>query len=344
MQPQQPPRRRLRRLGTALAIIVVILVLGYNGYVGYEASRRAVAVDENRSHDCRTPMDVYGWPYEAINYPITDDAHLRADNKDMTNCANQGVKAGDEVVTSDGIHIAGWYIPAGDGAPPTAPTIVLVHGYGQNKTGILHYAPGLHQRFNLVAFDERNGGRSTGTQTTLGVLEEKDVRAIIDWVERVKHPAHLGVFGNSMGAAAAIGEARTDTRVEALALDSMHTRIVYQFEQRLKAHGHPPYPGTWATFIGTWLRTGVWFGSADPVDALPDLGKRPIMLTHGTADTEDLPERTQSFYAQAKASGLTIELHWCPGATHGRVDDDCAGDFARWLDTFFGRALSLPTA
>ena len=344
MHRPQRSSRRVLRVAIAVVIVVVVAGLGYTGYVGYEASRQAVSVDENRSHDCRTPMDVYGWAYEAINYPMADDARIRADNRDMTDCASQGVKAGDEVVTSDGIHVAGWYIPAADGASATAATIVLVHGYGQNKTGILHYAPGLHQRFNLVAFDERNGGRSTGSQTTLGVLEQKDVRAMIDWVERVKHPAHLGVFGNSMGAAAAIGEARTDTRVEALALDSMHTRIVYQFEQRLKARGHPPYPGTWATFIGTWLRTGVWFGSGDPMDALPDMGSRPLMLTHGTADTEDLPERTQAFFNQAKAAGLTIELHWCAGATHGRVDDVCAGDLARWLDAFFGRALSPPAA
>jgi pimeloyl-ACP methyl ester carboxylesterase len=335
--------RRLRRLVLALAIVVLMAGLGYTAYVGIEASRQAVSVDENRSHECRTPTDLYGWPYEAINYPISDDAALRADNPDMADCTSQGAKAGDEVVTSDGIHIAGWYIPAGDGALPIAPTIVLVHGYGQNKSGIIHYAPGLHQHFNLVAFDQRNGGRSTGSQTTLGVLEERDVRAIIDWVERVKHPGHLGVFGNSMGAASAIGEARTDTRVEALALDSMHTRIVYQFEQRLKSRGHPAYPGTWATFIGTWLRTGVWFGSADPLDAIPDMGSLPIMLTHGTADTEDLPDRTQAFYDKAKAAGLTIELHWCPGATHGRVDDVCPDDLASWLDTFFVRSLSPST-
>ena len=330
----------MRRFGLILAIIIVIVTLGYMSYVGYEASRQAVSVDEHRSRDCRTPDVLFGWSYEAINYPIADDARLRATNTDLTNCTTQGVKAGDEVITSDGIRIAGWYIPAGDGAPPRAPTIILVHGYGSNKSGILHYAPGLHEHFNLVAFDERNGGRSTGTQTTLGVLEQRDVRAIIDWVERTKHPTHLGVFGNSMGAAAAIGEARHDSRVKALALDSMHTRIVYQFEQRLIAVGHPAYPGTWATFIGTWLRTGVWFGSADPADAISDVGARPIMLTHGTADSEDLPARTRAFYNDARAAGLTIELHWCAGAGHGRVDDVCPTALAGWLDAFFSRTLA----
>ena len=166
---------------------------------------------------------------------------------------------------------------------------------------------------------------------------------MIDWVERVKHPAHLGVFGNSMGAAAAIGEARTDTRVEALALDSMHTRIVYQFEQRLKARGHPAYPGTWAVFFGTWLRTGLDFGAADPIDALPDMGSRPILLTHGTADREDLPARTQAFYEQAKAMGLSIELHWCEGAGHGQVDQVCPDAFGGWVLAFFTGAFAPAT-
>jgi pimeloyl-ACP methyl ester carboxylesterase len=330
---------RLRRVGSAVAVVPLLLGIGYTGYVGYEASRQAVNVDEHRSRDCRTPDLIFGWTYEAINYPIEDDATLRRANPDMASCSDQGVKAGGEVVTSDGVQIAGWYIPAADGSGPEGPTIVLVHGYAGDKSGILQYGSALHDRYNLVAFDERNGGRSTGTQTTLGVLEQNDVHAIVDWVERTKKPAHLALFGNSMGAAAAISEARHDPRVEALALDSMHTRIVYQFEQRLKAAGHPAYPGTWATFLGTWLRTGVWFGSADPADALADIRTRPVMLTHGTADTEDLPDRTQTFYDDATAAGLTIELHWCPGAGHGHVKDVCPHELAGWLVDFFGRAL-----
>jgi pimeloyl-ACP methyl ester carboxylesterase len=329
----------LRRFGLILATIGVIGAFAYTGYVGVEASRQAVSVDEHRSHDCRTPDVRFGWAYEAINYPIADDARLRADDPDQSNCATEGVQAGGEVVTSDGVRIAGWYIPAGDGAPPTAAIVVLVHGFGSNKSGILGYARGLHEHFNLVVLDQRNGGRSTGTQTTLGVLEQRDVRAIIDWAESTKHPTHLGVLGNSMGAAAAIGEARGDPRVEALALDSMHSRIVYQFEQRMTAAGHPAYPGTWATFLGTWIRTGVWFGSADPADAIADMGQRPILLTHGTADSEDQPARTQALYDDARAAGRRIELEWCDGAGHGQVDNVCPSQFAGWLEMFFTQAL-----
>jgi pimeloyl-ACP methyl ester carboxylesterase len=280
-----------------------------------------------------------GWTYEAINYDIADDAALHAANPDLTDCATQGAAAGDEIVTAGGVRIAGWYVPAANGAGPDAPTVVLVHGYAANKSDILPYAAGLHEAFNLVAFDQRNGGRSTGSQTTYGVLEQEDLRAVIDWVEREKGASWIGVLGNSMGAATAITEARTDPRVQALALDSMHTRLSYQFEQRLIHSGHPPYPGTWAIFIGSWMRTGQDLGSADPTDAIPHIGDRPLLVTHGTADEEDLPARTEQLVADASAAGIPVTLHWCDGAGHGLVDDVCPGELATWVNDFFTAAL-----
>ena len=333
--------RGVAKIGIGLAGVLAAGLLGYTGYVGLEGARQGVTPDG--SDDCRTPDIQYGWDYEAINYDQADDARLRAANPGMDSCADRGSAAGDEIVTDDGIRIAGWYIPAGDGSPATAPTVVLVHGHGANKSGILHYAIGLHESFNLVAFDERNSGRSTGEKTTIGVLEQKDLRAVIDWLERTKHPVSIGVLGNSQGAIAAINEATGDPRVQALVLDSMHTRMRYQFERRLELAGHPAYPGTWAIFLATWLQTGVWFGSADAIDALPHLGTRPILLIHGEGDQQDLPERTQAFYDQAIAGGMPAELRWCPTAGHdsgvGMPAEVCADDFGTWTRDFFARTL-----
>ena len=334
---------RLRRVLLTLVVLVLVAGAAYTGYVGYEGSRQLVEASTDPA-DCGTPEVQFGWAYEAINYDIADDAALESRNPGMTQCTDQGTKAGDEVVTDDGVRIAGWYIPAANGSGPTAPTVVLVHGFNNSKANILAYGEGLHQQFNLVAFDMRNRGRSTGTQTTAGVLEQKDLRAIIDWVEREKHPAHLGVLGNSLGAATAMAEARDDPRVEALALDSMHTRLQYQIEARLQHAGHPAYPGTWAVFLGIRIRTGLDVGSIDAADEIAAMGDRPILLTHGTGDTEDLPARTQEFYDDALAAGLTIELHWCEGSGHqapaGMPVDVCHDDFASWMSDFFSRTLA----
>ena len=64
-----------------------------------------------------------------------------------------------------------------------------------------------------------------------------------------------------------------------------------------------------------------------------------MLLTHGTADDEDLPYRTEAFAADAAAAGIPVELHWCEGAGHGQVDDVCPDDFARWLHDFFSENL-----
>jgi pimeloyl-ACP methyl ester carboxylesterase len=333
----------IRRIILGLLGVILIAVIGYSGYVGYEGSRQLIE-SGGSDRDCRTPDELFGWTYEAINYDIADDALLKTRNADQTKCTYTGTIAGDEVVTDDGIHLGGWYIPAGDGAEPTAPTVVLVHGFGASKTGILRYGEGLHETFNLVAFDMRNTHRSSGEATTLGVFEQKDLHAIIDWLERTKHPSHIGVLGNSMGAVTAVAEARDDLRVEALALDSMHTRTRYQVEARLEHAGHPAYPGTWAIFIAARIRLGVDLGSVDAQDAIPDLTRLPVLLSHGSADNEDLLSRTESFYNDAKVAGVQIELHVCQGAGHnapaGMPVTVCHDDFATWMLDFFTANLA----
>ena len=190
----------------------------------------------------------------------------------------------------------------------------------------------------------RNVGRSTGTQTTAGVLEQRDLRAVIDWLEATKHPSRIGVLGNSLGAATALAESLHDPRVAALALDSMHTRVRYQIEDRLRENGHPAYPATWAGLVGAQLRTGVDIEGVDPdreVDVVPSV---PILMTHGTADTQDLPSRTQAFYEALLARGITSGSSWCDGSGHtapaGMPVEVCRDAFAGWVRDFFTAALS----
>jgi pimeloyl-ACP methyl ester carboxylesterase len=330
---------------TALAALLALAVGGlalYTGYAGVEGSHRLVG-REGTTRDCRTPDILFAWEYEAINYDIGDDAELKTRNPDLKDCGYEGALAGDEVVTEDGVRIAGWYIPAADGAGPQAPTVVLVHGFKANKSGVLRYGQGLHERFNLVAYDARNTGRSTGTETTGGVEEQHDLDAILDWLEREKGPARIGVLGNSLGAATALAEAVTDPRIDALALDSMHTRLRYQIEARVDADHWSYFGTTWAIVFGAWVRTGADIQSIDAEDLIDDYGTRPLLLIHGTADTEDLAERTLAFSEQATAEGVPTELHWCADSGHnadaGMPVDVCAADFAEWTATFFAEAL-----
>ena len=334
---------RAWRIGFVVVLVGAIGLLAYTAYVGYEGSRQLVDRD-GTSRDCRTPDVQFGWEYEAINYDIADDRTLTERNDDMADCEYEGQLAGTEVVTDDGVRIAGWYIPAGNGAGPSAPTVVLVHGFKANKSGILKYGEGLHEEFNLVAYDARNTGRSGGDETTAGVLEQGDLHAVIDWLERTKDPVSIGVLGNSLGAATALAEARSDPRVEALLLDSMHTRLGYQLDARVDAKYWGYFGTNWAITLGAFLRTGVDINSIDAEDTIVAYDDRPLLLVHGTADTEDLPDRTQAFAEHAIAEGVRTVLQWCPDSGHnapaGMPAEVCRTDFMAWSHDFFEEALT----
>ena len=339
--------RRVRRIRRGVAALLAALTLlgltGYTAYVGAIGSDQLT--HPSGDPDCRTPLVRYGWTYEAINYDIADDGHLQAQNSDMENCSSQGALAGNQVVTADGIRIAGWYVPAANGAGPTGATVVLVHGWDANKSEVLKYAVPLHPTFNVVAIDERDGGRSGRTDSTFGLREKLDVEAIIDWLELTKHPAHIAVMGNSMGGGAAALAAAGDPRIEALVLDSTHAHVSNILERRLEVDaGHPALPGTPAIIAGIWLRTGVDLMQADPISAIPALGKRPLLLIHGAADVHDLPALSVDLvYQKALDSGVPVEMHLCPGATHGKVIDTCPTEWGHWIAAFLDRAFNLPS-
>jgi uncharacterized protein len=328
--------------GALLSILIGLPVLGVGGFASYVAVIGSdLLTHPTANTDCRTPLGRYGWTYEAINYDIADDSALELSNPDREHCTVQGQAAGADVVTSDGVGIAGWYIPAADGGGPTATTVVLVHGWGANKSEVLKYAPPLHDHYNVVAFDLRGGGRSGQAATTFGLHEQFDLEAIIDWLERTKHPSHLAVMGNSMGGGTSAIAASTDPRIEALILDSTHAYVANIVERRLEVDsGYPAHPGTAAIVAGVWIRTGLDLMQADPVTAVTSLGQRPLLLLHGSADIHDLPAQSVDVIdAAAESAGIQVERHLCEGATHGKVVDTCPTEWGEWVTAFLDRVL-----
>ena len=340
--PARTQHRVLRRVATAVVALVVIAFLGYFVLVGIAASDMLVRAYESRN--CETPMGAYGWTYEAINYDIALDASGA--------CPIGGRAAGDEVVAADGTRLAGWFIPAA--APdPTRPVLLLLHGHDANKSEMLPIAAALHDRYDLVVMDLRATGYSGGSQQTMGVLEQQDVVAMLDWLVETRNPEHVAAVAVSGGAAAALAAARRDERIEAVVADSMHARIVTLIEQevdRSEEYGisHPRYPGAWAAQLGIWVRTrGLDLTTADPLDSLADLGNRPLLLLHGTADDEDVAaDSVELNYPEAVRLGVPVELRYCEGAGHAGVVETCADEYGAWvsefLDAAFGGGAAVP--
>jgi len=322
--------------------VSVVIVLGLLGYGGDAAISGSADFTEAvvTAPDCRTPADRYGWDYEAINYDKADDARLTAANPDKTKCGVLGVEAGTNVVTPDGVRLAGWYIPAANGSGPSGPTLLIVHGWKANKTGALEFAPPFHEAYNLVLLDLRNNGQSSGTQTTMGLREQGDVIRMLDWLETTKHPLWIGAVGNSMGAATVLSAAVADQRIRALILDSMHADIVTSVGNAMEEDfGYPGGPAAWAVMTGVSIRIGGDVTSIDPVRLIGRLGDRPVLLIQGTADQVDPPaEASDRNFQVALAAGVPVELAYCPGARHGLTVKTCPTQWGSWATSFLERA------
>jgi hypothetical protein len=255
------------RLARALVMLAVVAGLAYAvGFFGYgfvAGSAEYLAADPGRA-SCETPGSRFGWAYEAVNYDPADDAKLLAANPEPTSCASQGATAGGDIVAPDGAHLAAWYIPAAQG--PTGPTVVIVHGGKANKSGMLPYAAPFHDAYNVLIIDVRNSGRSGVADSTGGLHEQGDLRAMLDWLKREKDPSWVAVMGNSNGAATALVESLDDARVQALILDSMHAAVVRQIGNVIETERHlPAWPAAWGLVTGVTYRLGESLESVDPV-------------------------------------------------------------------------------
>jgi pimeloyl-ACP methyl ester carboxylesterase len=317
-----------------MALSLVALV-GYLAYVGYDGSQAFAA--HERSGDCRTPDSEFGWAYEAINYDLASDRELEA-FPDRTDCPRPGEAAGGDLTASDGVRIAGWYIPAGSGA--AAPTVVLAHGNGKTKSEMLQWAEPLHAAYNLVLFDFRNHGQSSGDLTTLGVREVRDLQAVVDWLEQRKSASLIAVLGVSMGGAAAINEAADDERVAAVILDSTHATLASALQAQLESRSFPlALPGAWSILLGGLLRTGEDLSVADPVQAIEHIGERPVLIVAAGDDEAVGPTDAAELMTAGQGEGARVELKTCPGAKHGGSVETCSSEYAGWVLGFLERSL-----
>jgi len=338
LPPDPSTARRARiaqRVTFAFAAVLVALV-AYFGYIGYEGSRQ-FSDAPTPSTDCRTPATL-GWTYEAVNYDADGDAALAAE-ADQRDCTTRGAAAGDAVTGPGGIGLAAWYVPAGSGSED-APTVVVAHGWGSNKSAMLERAAILHDDYHLLLLDFRNHGQSGETQTTQGVRESGDLRAMIDWLEEAKGADRIAIYGVSMGGASAVAAADRDPRVDALVIESTHATLAHAIQARLDRAGYPlSLPASWAVLLGSLLRTGEDVSAVDPVQEITRLERRPVLLVYGGADDSIGESDGPDMRDAAEAAGSPVELHICEAAGHGGSPEACMEDFGGWVLGFLGRVF-----
>jgi pimeloyl-ACP methyl ester carboxylesterase len=197
-------------------------------------------------------------------------------------------------IASDGMQLAGWWIPAREGSGANATTtVILVHGLGSNMSKPMRiWGPNLHAAgYSLLAFDMRNHGASPDAgrgYVTYGVDEAKDVWAAAAYV-RANAP-DLGVsadrlvlYGASMGAATALNAAaQRPPGVVAVIADSPFAS--FRFEAHIDGadQGYPRFVVDWVLGRMDALAPAPPTASR-PEAFVADLGV-PLLLMHCTDD------------------------------------------------------------
>ena len=219
--------------------------------------------------------------------------------------------------SDDGICLKGWYIPAltaedvvtqGTEAVTTKrPAVVLAHGYGGNCSQWLPFASVLHRAgYELLLFDFRGSGTSSGRNSTFGLRESQDVIAAVRFISGLPSvdSKRIAVMGTSTGGVAATQAALSTPLIKLVIAESAYPDLASVITRQFSM-GHWPF--SWLAVAYKWTFEMGYRADADAVrmdDTLRSRKDLALLLVNGDQDQlapwDDLaelvrvaPERTK---------------------------------------------------
>ncbi len=185
------------------------------------------------------------------------------------------------ITAQDGVDISAWYI---DGVRDEA--IILVHGTHANRQGMLTEARLLAEAgYQLLLLDLRGHGNSGDARLTYGYNESLDVLAAVDYLTQRPHVSQIGVLGHSLGGAAVARAAATDTRLQAVIIQSTYSDLSRGIDDAFdKLSLLPRWPFQPLLIPLAEWRTQASVSEVSSMDSLRQISPRPVLIIHGTED------------------------------------------------------------
>jgi pimeloyl-ACP methyl ester carboxylesterase len=195
-----------------------------------------------------------------------------------------------------GDQLAGWWVPS---QAPQPRTLLYLHGNAANVAANLDHVLRLRNTgLNVFIIDYRGYGRSTGGPPRENLLYEDAERA---WkylvAERKIQPAHIVIYGHSVGGAVAINLACNHPEAGALVTEGAFTSIADM------ANGSP------AAYLPLRLILTERFDSISRMGSL----HLPKLIIHGDADTMVPPLMARRLY---DAAPNPKQIAMIPGGGH----------------------------
>lgn len=196
---------------------------------------------------------------------------------------------------------------------PTDRYIILSHGYTDNRFGSLKYVKMyLDLGFNCVIYDLRGHGENEPAFTTYGILESRDLKALIEDT-RTRYPelTQLGLHGESLGAATTVTVLKYAPEVDFAVADCGFSDIENVLREGYKNAHVPGFLFDLANF-GARIRWHYALKAMRPIDSLNE-NRIPILFIHGADDIFILPKNSQDMAERTRGPH---EVRLIPGAGH----------------------------
>lgn len=239
-----------------------------------------------------------------------------------------------EVTAEDGARLSGWLFTP---RAPNGSAVIVLHGVADSRLGALGHAQILLERgFTVLTPDSRGHGRSGAELVTYGIREREDIHC---WANRLfEDPAvhRLYGVGLSLGGGVLLQSLGTEPRFRAVVADSPFATFREIADERLQQVSHMPHFLVWPIarmgFAYARLRYGLDLRQASPVEAIRSMHV-PILLIHGTADTNIPPHHSEELHA---ANPEITRLWLVKGAEHvdslGTEPQEYARKVTEWFE------------
>jgi hypothetical protein len=228
--------------------------------------------------------------------------------------------------SASSLALNGWYHPPSNGA-----LILLLGGQGSTRDSMLAEAAFLAAHgYGALTLD---GRQCAGALTTLGYREVEDLQAMVDFASDQPGVWWLGALGFSAGGVTVIRGGARIPQIRAVIAEGNFANLY----QEITAVDSPPLSLDWQirrlVAVAYTLSVGIWPGRVSPLDDLPVIRPRPVLLVHGEGEVK----RTRG-QAQAEAAGPAGQLWVVPGAGHGQYYSLWPVEYEKKILDFFDAA------
>jgi pimeloyl-ACP methyl ester carboxylesterase len=238
----------------------------------------------------------------------------------------------------DGLKMAGWFSPSHNGA-----TVILLHGYSGNRTGMIWHARQLTAAgYGVLMYDERASGESEGTHRSYGWEDPRDVGGAVAYLSMQTDEVEngIGILGCSMGAQIALQGAAYHPQIGAAWADGPSTIRAQDVNVRLN-------PFTALLVAGNYTLDWVYQirldmdAPAPMIEIIDDIAPRPIMIVAGGSPSSVIGSEGEFMQTYIDHAGENAEMWVIPEAHHCDGPLQRPEEYAQRMIAFFDDAFGI---